>query len=117
MTPNRKRIAILDRLRDQLAACGCPAEDVDRSLIRTDYPVLDRLLPAGGLRRGSIVELLDPGPGGGAETVAAVLTRVACRSPGVVVVVDRDGQFYPPALAAWDVPWERLVVVRAETDA
>ena len=46
-----------------------------------------------------------------------MLTWAACRSPGVVVVVDRDGQFYPPALAAWGVPLERLIVVRAAADA
>jgi hypothetical protein len=35
----------------------------------------------------------------------------------VVVVVDRDRQFYPPALAAWGIPLPRLVVIHADDDA
>ncbi|HEY1378252.1 MAG TPA: hypothetical protein VGF55_15740 [Gemmataceae bacterium] len=102
---------LLIRLRDEIAGCSA-AGLTTHPVIRTGWPGLDRVLPDGGVRRGAIVELL----GTGAETVAAVLTRAVCRSPGVVVVVDPDGEFYPPALAAWDVSAERLVVVRPADD-
>jgi protein ImuA len=109
------RTDLLTRLRDEISACGRPGQ-TDRSIVPTGWPALDRLLPGGGVRRGSLVELLDERAGCGAETVAAVLTRTVCRTPGVVVIVDRDGQFYPPALAAWGVAFDRLIVVRATGD-
>ena len=83
----------------------------------TEWPELDGVLPGGGIRRGSLVELLDERAGCGTETIAAVLTRTVCQIPGVVVVVDRDGEFYPPALAAWGIGFDRQIVVRAENDA
>jgi protein ImuA len=104
---------LIARLRGEIAACERSESSPGRPVIRTGWPALDRALPPGGLRRGALVELLDARSGCGAETVAAVLTRAACRDPGAVVVVDRDRQFYPPALAAWGVPFRRLVVVRA----
>ena len=106
------RTDLLTRLRDEIAACGRPGQ-VDRPIVPTGWPALDRVLPGGGVRRGSLVELLDERAGCGAETIAAMLTRTVCQTPGVVVIVDRDGQFYPPALAAWGVAFDRLVVVRA----
>jgi protein ImuA len=110
------RTDLLIRLRDEIAACGRPGQ-VDRPIVPTGWPALDRILPGGGVRRGSLVELLDERAGCGAETVAAMLTRTVCQTPGVVVIVDRDGQFYPPALAAWGVTFDRLIVVRAAEDA
>jgi protein ImuA len=114
MLATSDRADLLARLRHDIATCGPPGQ-VDRSAVRTGWPALDRLLPAGGVRRGSLVELLDLG--GGAESVAAILTVTACRSPGVVVVVDQAGEFYPPALAGWGVPVERQIVVRPGDDA
>jgi protein ImuA len=46
-----------------------------------------------------------------------VLTRAVCRSPGAVVVVDNDRDVYPPALAAWGVPLERLIIIHAADEA
>jgi len=115
--PLAERTELLARLRDQIAGCERVIDAAERPIIRTGWPTLDEILPSGGLRRGSLVELLDLRSGCGAETVAAGLTQAACRFPGVVVIVDRDGQFYPSALAAWDIPVERMVVVRAESDA
>src|SRR4051812_16156079 len=102
------RADLVARLRDEIAAQSARRDS--RAAVATGWPALDRLLPHGGVRRGSLVEVL----GERAETVAAALTRAACHAPGAVVVVDRDGQFHPPALAAWGVPLDRQVVVRAE---
>ena len=104
------RTDLLARLRDEIAASGLGR--TDRSIVPTEWPELDGVLPGGGIRRGSLVEMLDERAGCGAETIAAVLTRTVCQSQGVVVVVDRDGQFYPPALAAWGIGFERQIVVR-----
>jgi hypothetical protein len=102
---------VIARLREEMSAIGrVPSLAGD---VPTDRPELNRLLPGGGLRRGSLVEVLGEC---GAETIAAIFTRALCRSPGLVVVVDQSGEFYPPALAAWDVPLERLMIVRPQND-
>jgi protein ImuA len=108
-----ERAELLSRLREQIAACERHMTGATRLAVPSGWLDLDRLLPARGIRRGALVELLDRRCGCGAETVAAVLTRAACRSPGAVVVVDADRQFYPAALAAWGVACERLIVVHA----
>lgn len=80
---------------------------------------LDRLLPARGFRRGTLVEWLGE-PGGGATTMALVGARSACRAGGALVVVDRSptagagrcGRFYPPAAAALGIDLEKLILVR-----
>jgi protein ImuA len=117
MRDGSERAELLARLRSDIAACERPGCVPDRPAIPTGLPSLDRVLPLGGIRRGALVELLDARSGCGAETVAAVLTRAACRPGEAVVVVDPDRQFYPPALAAWGVPLGRLVVVHAADDA
>jgi protein ImuA len=112
-----ERAELLARLRDEIATRERGGESTDRTVVRTGWPALDGLLPRGGIRRGSLVELLAHGSGSGAETLAAMLTRAVSHHPGVVVVVDQAGEFYPPALAAWDVSYEQLVVVRPANDA
>ncbi len=105
------RADLVARLRDEIASRFTGR--VPSAAIPTGWPALDRLLHDGGVRRGSLVEVI----GERAETVAAALTRACCRASGAVVVVDRERQFHPPALAAWGVPLDRQVVVRAEGDA
>jgi protein ImuA len=116
MRSRRDRAELLARLRDKISG-GRRLGDVTQPIIRTRWPALNRVLPGGGIRHGSLVELLDQRAGCGAETVAAGLTANACEAPGMVVIVDREGQFYPPALAAWGVPVDRMVIVRAGSDA
>ncbi|MEI6241158.1 MAG: hypothetical protein WCR51_12275 [Planctomycetia bacterium] len=77
-------------------------------VVPTGFAPLDRLLPAGGVRRGSLVEWLS---GGEASGAAALACAVACRlagdadrTPGTastIVVVDRKGRFHPPAVLGW----------------
>lgn len=98
--------------------------------VPTGFGPLDRLLPAGGVRRGSLVEWLSGDEASAAATFAAA---VACRLAGAwpaehggeaaqaptIVVVDRPGRFYPPAVLGWldraqvpGRPVPRLVVAR-----
>jgi protein ImuA len=100
-------------------------------VVPTGFAPLDRLLPAGGVRRGSLVEWLS---GGEASGAAALACAVACRlageadragdMPSTIVVVDRTGRFYPPAVLGWferarvaGLPAPRLVVARPAHDA
>jgi hypothetical protein len=76
-------------LRERLARLeksGCPA---DERPVSTGSPALDRLLPAGGLIRGSLVEYLSPGSGSGTGTLALAAARQAC-ADGRALVVDRS---------------------------
>ena len=86
-----------------VVSCGCAA--------------LDRWLPGGGLRRGSLVEWLLAAPGGGAATLALGCARQACQDGGELIVLDRRRQVYPPALAAWGVELERVILVHPRDGA
>lgn len=96
--------------------------------ISTGLPALDRLLPGGGLRRGTLVEWLGETPtrgaredrvaaASGAGTLALVAARSALGTGGALVVLDRARRFYPPAALAWGIPLERLIVVRPSSVA
>jgi hypothetical protein len=101
-----------------------------RSVISTGFRPLDALLPAGGVRPGSLVEWLaegeaGPGGGGAASLAFAVACRLAAASggeaseqarPRTIVVVDRTGWFHPPAVMPWLGDERRLVVARPSRD-
>jgi hypothetical protein len=85
-----------------------------RRLVSLGCMALDRLLPAGGLVPGTVVEWLEADGGGGAGSLALAAARQACHGGGLLVVLDRARRFYPPLLAAWGFSLERVVVVRPE---
>jgi len=71
---------------------------------------LDQQLPVGGLVCGELVEWLGD-EGSGAGTLGLWTAWQATRSGGVVVVLDRRHEFYPPAVADWGVDLKKLVVI------
>ncbi|MFM8705239.1 MAG: hypothetical protein ACKOHG_15490 [Planctomycetia bacterium] len=100
------------------------ADDLTRETVSSGFPSLDTLLPAGSVRRGSLLEWLDGGverlagdgdaTGGDAGGAVALACAVACRLAGprwvdqspassaaAIVVVDRGQRFYPPAVMPW----------------
>jgi len=101
-----------------------------RPVVPTGFRALDALLPAGGVRPGSLVEWLAEGDGGpGAGGAASLAFAVACRlaaaatgdasetaRPRTIVVVDRTGWFHPPAVLPWLGDERRLVVARVARD-
>jgi len=101
----------------------------DKRPISTGSPALDALLPAGGLRRGTLVEYLTAGPGNGAGTLALAAAREACREGRALVVVEPrseargqrseigGGRFYPLAAAAWGIDLSAMMVLRAASEA
>jgi protein ImuA len=124
--------ALIDTLRRQVAKLEGAAQPEDDRAISTGVEALDRLLPAGGLRRGTLVEYLVPGEGCGAGTLAIAVARQACGEEKALVVVgtlrvpssgvdarfSNDGTrsvpaaFYPPAAAAWGIELSRLILLR-----
>jgi protein ImuA len=125
--PAEARQALLTTLRRQVASLeGLHSTEDDRP-VSTGSPELDRLLPAGGLRRGTLVEYFASAVGSGAGTLALAAAREACREGRALVVLDspaqarsaNGGRFYPPAAAAWGIDLSRMIVLRprAEADA
>lgn len=104
---------VVGTLRDQmdrLSQGGRPQGEV----LPSGFAALDRLLPRGGFVPGTLIEWLSERPASGAGSLALLTAReaAACRG-GYVVVLDRDGWFYPPAAAAWGLDLKRLLVIRA----
>ena len=91
-----------------------PRED---AVVSSGCRALDRLLPERGFRRGTLVEWLSAGQAAGAETLALVTAREACGKGGVLVVFDRERQFYPPGAVRMGIDPGDLIVVRAANRA
>ena len=80
--------------------------------VSTGSALLDQMLPGGGLERGSLVEWLAAGPASGATTLALLAASCACRSGGMLAVLDAERSFYPPAVADRLMARSRLLVIR-----
>lgn len=76
----------------------------------------DDLFPDGGPAWGTLIEWLTVAGGGGMTLALAVAARVM-QSGGTLVVLDPDRTFYPPAAAFFDLPLQRMIVVRPEAPA
>ena len=127
---------LVQQLQRQLDRAGTTQDCVtlasDLEIFSSGATALDRLLPGGGLRHGMLVEWLG-GSGVGqqsrsysttpllhycsssAATLSLLSAREACRQGGVLVVIDREQTFYPPAAAAWGIDLRRLIVVHPRT--
>lgn len=90
----------------------------DGRVVSTEIAGMDRLLPAGGLRAGVLMEWLAGGAGSGAGTLAFSAVRpwlqAARRAelPGICVLLETGAAFYPPAIAGLGIPLEHLVLIR-----
>ena len=110
--PVQARQALVATLRREVARLEAGRPPDDERPISTGSPALDRLLPADGLRRGTLIEYLAPAVGSGAGTLALAAAREACRDRRALVVLDRAASFYPPAAAAWGIDLCSLLVLR-----
>ena len=116
--PHPARQRVIDELRDRLKQWESPRRATG-AIVSSGYAALDRLLPEGGFRRGGLVECLEPAAGSGAGTLAlAAATRATGQAlrestagAGPLVVVDGQGEFYPPAAALAGIDLERLILV------
>ena len=85
-----------------------------KAAISSGCPALDRLLPENGFRKGTLIEWIgaaEDGGGDGAATLAFRAAVEACRASGVIVVLDRSGEFYPPAAVRLGIEPARWVIV------
>lgn len=81
-----------------------------RDVISSGVEAIDRLLPRGGFRPGSIVEWIADA-GSGATWLALMAAAQACREGGALLVIDERAEFYPLALPAGAIAGP-LVVIR-----
>jgi protein ImuA len=105
-------------LREQLHRFEAARRPACSERMSTGWEPLDRLLPAGGVTRGSLVEWLSAAPGCGAGTLALGMARQACREGRPLVVVERRGEprrggWYPPAFCGQGILLEQTILVRA----
>ncbi len=106
------RSQVIAQLQQALRHCEAARHSHDGRRTSTGCPELDRLLPEGGLGRGTLVEWLAAASGGGALWLALTAAREACREYGPLVVIDGEGTFYPPAAALADIEPRELIVVQ-----
>ena len=136
----RETIEHLARQLHRLGSSPCrrtwPAQQAHGSGVSTGVEALDRLFPRGGLCGGTLVECLVEGAGSGAGTLAVVLARrflagTRYSVPGTqhsvpgppsgsrpwtldsrpVVVIDPQGEFYPPGAVGLGLDLEQTIVV------
>lgn len=91
-----------------------PDSTADPWRLSTGWPQLDRLLPAGGLERGTLCEWLSGGLGSGAAWLALRAAAMAALAGGVVVVIDLQRQFYPPAAVDAGLDLARTLLVHPD---
>jgi hypothetical protein len=108
------RSRLVDELRRQVARWELSIPSADDAFSSSLAP-LDRLLPGGGLRYGMLTEWLSGLARCGTATLSLVCAREACRPGGMLIVLDRQQMFYPPAAAAWGIDLNRLVIIRPKS--
>ncbi len=125
----KARETLVSSLRREVAKLEMSRPLEDERPVSTGSPILDGLLPAGGLRRGTLVEYLTVGIGNGAGTLALGAAREACSDGRALVVVERrsevrgqksgvdGGRFYPLAAAALGIDLAAVLVLRPASEA
>ncbi len=84
----------------------------DLEAISTGSPVLNRLFPGAGLRRGSLVEWIGLGEASGAGTLSLLVARQLFEKHRPAVVVDSAKEIYPLALLPAGSDPASLILVR-----
>jgi len=85
----------------------------------TGIKTLDQLLPDGGFREGTLIEWLEETASSGIDQLALMtgIPLLEKNEGGVLVVVDGEETFYPPAAAALGIDLTKLIVVRPQSAA
>ncbi|HEX4072153.1 MAG TPA: hypothetical protein VHX68_13330 [Planctomycetaceae bacterium] len=87
-----------------------PVTEFSGKAVSTGIEALDRLLPDAGFREGTLVEWL--AESGSSDQLALLAAAPALGSDRVLIVIDGEKTFYPPAAAALGIDLRRLILVR-----
>lgn len=110
MSQAASRTDVIRRLRQRLLTAQ--QTPVTGPVVSSGLPQLDRLLPHGGLRPGSVVECVSTVPGLSAATLSLQCIRQLLQNPGAFAVIDSDHEFNSAAAAAVGIATERLLLIR-----
>jgi protein ImuA len=102
-------------LQEQLQARAVAGRRLPPTFVSSGLAALDDLLPQRAFQTGSLVEWLSTSRAAGAAALALWVAGHVCRDSRTLVIVERTGEFYPPA-----APWldrERTILVRPVTAA
>ena len=110
--PHLQKKRLVQKLRQQIEPYGATAVG-DLESISSGCPGFDQILPGGCFQRGQLVEWLEEGPGSGATTLALLIARAAAQRGGVITIMDREKQFFPPAAAALGIDLNHLLLIQA----
>ncbi len=112
-----ERVRQVAQLRAALRS-RADVDSLENSTISTGFPQLDALLPQQGLRRGWLVEwLTEPGSGGSLLALQVAHHCLASCSHPVLVVIDPQQVFDPPAAVSWGIPVEQLLIVQPRSES
>ena len=121
--------ALVEQLRNRIERIETSARVDDGQTISSGCAAIDSLLPAGGYRRGTLIEWVgglglqhplsseacttSTSSGGcGADYLSLLTAANACADGGALVIADRYQQFNPPAAAAIGIDLGNVVVIR-----
>lgn len=91
------RLEAITRLRAELARFHESGNALRQPRVSIGISALDALLPQGGVRPGSLIEWISTGDGGGATTLVLQASAAAISGGRPLVVIDPQGEFYPPS--------------------
>jgi protein ImuA len=111
-SPSAQRRQIVAQLQAELRAWESAKRPSGAGRASTGCDELDRLFPERGVARGTLIEWLAAGAGGGAMWLALAAARQACQEHGPLVLIDGQSTFYPPAAVRAGLDPRRLIVVR-----
>ncbi len=89
----------------------------EQPVVSSGVEALNELLPQGGFPAGTLVEWIAAEEGAPATTLAIMTAKEACGEQGVLVVLDRKREFYPPAAAGAGIDLARTIIVQPDSDA
>lgn len=104
----------LKTLRAQVSAIENERTVGNSDTVSGGAAVIDRILPAGGYRKGVLVDWIAP-TGCAADFLSLTVAREAARHGGAIVIIDPDRQFFPVAAAAMGLPMEQLIVLQSSS--
>ena len=109
------RNQLLDELNQRIREIEATVRPAHAAPVSLGIPAVENWLPERHLVPGSLVELLSSAGGAGAWTLALFFARNACGSGKVLVVVDGQACFYPPAAVSLGIEMDRLIVIHPKT--
>lgn len=110
---------VIEKLQRKIHRMETVSRIDDGSVVRSGCHAIDRMLPDGGYKRGTLLEWFTPGfrnphhsGGYGVDFLSLLTAAKACEDGGALVIIDPNRQFYPPAAIALGINSGNLIILR-----